>query len=394
MMSISSQGGRQRRPSVVATGKKARPGGKPADEAATSSAPESSPAEDSPADGSPAGGSSPAAGASGTRTASKAAGSKAAGAKAAGAKTPAAKAAPSKAAGGKTGAGSGKGGAAGRAGAGAGKGGLATGKGAAASGKGGLATGKGGVATGKGGAVTGKGGAGARPGTKGGTRRPITPVKVSQGRSWGPIALFTVVGLLAAGIIGWGAWAVYQNGRSWEDKANGINGIADYRKTDASMLTRNHKAGQLQYKVSPPVGGDHNPTWQRCMGDVYDAQIPSENAVHSLEHGAVWITYRPDLPKDQVDKLAGKVRGKDYLLMSPFPGLDKPISLQAWGYQLKVNNASDGRIDDFISALRQNASMEPGAVCSAGNYTTGTGTTPRDLSDQQNPNNGMPGSGG
>jgi Protein of unknown function (DUF3105) len=203
-----------------------------------------------------------------------------------------------------------------------------------------------------------------------------------------------VVGLIAAGIIGWGGWAVYQNGRSWEDKANAIDGIVDYRKTDPDMLARNHKAGQLQYKVTPPVGGDHNPTWQRCMGDVYDAQIPSENAVHSLEHGAVWITYRPDLPKNEVDQLASKVRGKDFLLMSPFPGLDKPISLQAWGYQLKVDNASDGRIDDFISALRQNATLEPGAVCSAGNYTTGTGTTPRDLSQQQDPNAGMPGTGG
>jgi len=247
-------------------------------------------------------------------------------------------------------------------------------------------------------AAGGRPGAGKRPGAGGkggGPRRPVAPVKVTQGRNWGAVALFTVVGLLAAGIIGWGAWAVYQNGRSWEDKADSISGIVNYRKTDPGMLTRNHKTGKVSYKVNPPVGGDHNPTWERCMGDVYDAQIPSENAVHSLEHGAVWITYRPDLPKDQVEKLASKVRGKDYLLMSPFPGLDKPISLQAWGYQLKVDNANDGRIDDFISALRENATMEPGAVCSAGNYTTGTGTNPRDLSNQtDNPNDMTGGSGG
>jgi hypothetical protein len=318
-MSISSQGGQQRRPSVVATGKKDPADGKPAD--------------------------SPAADSSATPSTAKTTGNRP------GAKAPAAKAAGSKGAGGRSGAAT-------RAGVGA------------------------------------RPGPGGRPGAKGGggTRRPITPVKVSQGRSWGPIALFTVVGLIAAGIIGWGGWAVYQGGRSWEDKANGINGIVDYRKTDPNMLTRNHKAGALQYKVTPPVGGDHNPTWERCMGDVYGTQIPSENAVHSLEHGAVWITYRPDLPKDQVTKLASKVRNKDFLLMSPFPGLDKAISLQAWGYQLKVDNANDGRIDDFISALRENATMEPGAVCSAGNYTTGTGKTPRDLSDQQG--GGMPGTGG
>jgi hypothetical protein len=343
MMSISSQGGQQRRPSVVATGKKPPADRTPADEVDETAIETDSSAQESPEDSpTPAGG----------RTAAKATG-----------KTTATKTA-------KSGTRSGTAGGT-RAGGTGSKAGAAKAGGAA------------------------KGGGG-RPGAKGGgsTRRPVTPVKVSQGRSWGPIALFTVVGLIAAGIIGWGGWAVYQNGRSWEDKANAISGIVDYRKTDPNMLTRNHKAGQLQYKVNPPVGGDHNPTWQRCQGDVYDAQIPSENAVHSLEHGAVWLTYRPDLPKDQVDQLASKVRGKDYLLMSPFPGQDKPISLQAWGYQLKVDNAGDGRIDDFISALRQNATQEPGAVCSAGNYTTGTGTTPRDLSQQQDPNAGMPGTGG
>jgi Protein of unknown function (DUF3105) len=325
MMSISSQGGQQRRPSVVATGKKAPPADKsPADEPAESSSGADAKAEST---AKPAG----------SKTTPKTAARTGA----------AAKTTPKTAA--RTGA--------------AAKAGAKSGTGAR-------------PATGA------RPGAGAKGGKGGGPRRPVTPVKVSQGRNWGPIALFTVVGLLAAGIIGWGGWAVYQNGRSWEDKANSISGIVDYRKTDPNMLSRNHKAGTLSYKTTPPVGGDHNPTWERCMGDVYDTQIPSENAVHSLEHGAVWITYRPDLAKDQVDKLASKVRGKDFLLMSPFPGLDKPISLQAWGYQLKLDSANDGRIDDFISALRENASLEPGTPCSSGNYTTGTGTTPRDLSSQ------------
>jgi hypothetical protein len=100
-----------------------------------------------------------------------------------------------------------------------------------------------------------------------------------------------------------------------------------------------------------------------------------------MEHGAVWVTYRPDLPSDQVEKLAKRVRGNSYMLMSKYPGLDKPISLQAWGYQLKVDNADDGRIDDFIRILRQNATQEPGAECAGAqpNYITGTGSQPHDL---------------
>lgn len=246
--------------------------------------------------------------------------------------------------------------------------------------------------------ATGKPAAGARPGGARpagggkGPRKPITPVKVSQGRAWGPIALFAAVGVLAVAIVGYGAYAVFQGSKSWEDKASGIAGIVNIRKSDPNSLKyEQHQTGPIQYtKYSPPVGGVHNPVWQNCMGDVYDAQIANEHAVHSLEHGAVWITYRPDLPKDQVDKLAAKVRGKEKMLMSPYPGLDKPISLQAWGYQLKVDKADDGRIDDFISALRVNASIEgPTISCSQG--ITATGTTPHELpqgSGDQQP--GMP----
>jgi hypothetical protein len=230
---------------------------------------------------------------------------------------------------------------------------------------------------------------GARPGTAGGGkggRPPITPVKVSQGRSWGPIALFTAVGLVAASIIGFGVYEVYKNGLSWQQKADAIAGIVDYRKTEPDLLKpAQHAYGKLSYPQSPPVGGEHNPNWQRCQGDVYNDQIPNENAVHALEHGAVWITYNPSLPKDQVDKLAAKVKGNDYMLMSQYPGLDKPISLQAWGFQLKLDSADDKRIDEFIKDLRQNASQEPGTPCSSGNYTTKTGADPVNLGQSAAP---------
>jgi hypothetical protein len=219
-------------------------------------------------------------------------------------------------------------------------------------------------------------------GGKGGNRPPVAPVKVSQDRPWGSITLFAVVALIAVGIVGFGVYQVFKSQETWKDHAKAIPGIVDYTKKDPA-LTRSgqHQYGHIDYKQSPPVAGPHNYNWQRCQGDVYPAQIANEHAVHALEHGAVWIAYRPDLPKDQVEKLAGKVRGNDFMFMSPYPNLDKPISLQAWGYQLKVDNASDGRIDDFVKALRQNATQEPGAACStaSGNYITSTGTTPHDL---------------
>jgi hypothetical protein len=228
---------------------------------------------------------------------------------------------------------------------------------------------------------------GSRPPAKGGGggkgRKPVTPVKVSSGTNWGPIMIGGVVGVVVLAILGYAVFAVVRGSRSWEDKAADIKGIVNYRaQKNATLESRNHKDGTLTYLTSPPVGGDHNPLWQNCMGDVYDQAIANEHAVHSLEHGAVWVTYKPGIPQDQIDDLKKKVQGKDYMFMSPYPGLDHNISLQVWGYQLKLDDATDSRIDEFIKDARLNASMEPGAACSSGNTTTGpvtaaaTGTQP------------------
>lgn len=209
-------------------------------------------------------------------------------------------------------------------------------------------------------------------------RRPA-PVKVGKERNWGPWILFAAVGVVAVLIIGYAFWTQRSSGgTSWEERAGGIEGIQTF-DTNAEWMAPQHVAGPLQYDVLPPVGGHHNDRWQNCTGVVYNAQIANEHAVHGLEHGAVWITYEPSLPQGQIDELASIVEGADYTFMSPFAGLDAPISLQAWGYQLKVDSAGDGRIRDFIRTLRNNAGPEAGtATCGGPTAVTTTGTTPVD----------------
>ena len=54
-------------------------------------------------------------------------------------------------------------------------------------------------------------------------------------------------------------------------------------------------------------------------------------------------------------------------MMSPYPGQDAPIILTAWGRQLKVQDASDPRIDAFLRAFVLGPQTpEPGAPCSDG----------------------------
>ncbi|MEV6298429.1 DUF3105 domain-containing protein [Actinoplanes sp. NPDC051861] len=221
---------------------------------------------------------------------------------------------------------------------------------------------------------------GNRPGGKSGGgkgRKPVAPVKVAGGRNWGPIAVAGVVVLIAVGIIGYGVFASVKSSQPWEDQLAEIEGVVNYRaQKNAQIDDRTHKEGPQTYVTNPPVGGAHNQAWQNCMGDIYTQPIANEHAVHSLEHGAVWITYKQGLGADQVEALQKRVEGKDFMFMSPVANLDKNVSVQVWGYQLKLDTATDDRIDNFIKAARVKASMEPGAPCSGGNTTSDPVTAP------------------
>ena len=132
--------------------------------------------------------------------------------------------------------------------------------------------------------------------------------------------------------------------------------------TTASYPAGQHVAGGITWKESPPVGGAHNVAWQNC--GFYTEPVHDEHAVHSLEHGAVWITYRPDLPADQVQQLASLARG-DYMLVSPYPGLPVPVIATAWNHQIRLDGAGDKRLTAFIDAYRNNPRNTPefGAAC-------------------------------
>jgi hypothetical protein len=132
-------------------------------------------------------------------------------------------------------------------------------------------------------------------------------------------------------------------------------------------LSRNHVTTNVSYPMHPPVGGDHNPVWLNCNGDVYTEPVRDENAVHSLEHGAVWVTYSGKASKADVAALAAKVRKTPYTLMSPYENQASPIMLTAWGHQLSVRSAGDPGVDRFLATYVQGEQTpEPGASCTGG----------------------------
>ncbi|MBA3610128.1 MAG: DUF3105 domain-containing protein [Rubrobacter sp.] len=126
-----------------------------------------------------------------------------------------------------------------------------------------------------------------------------------------------------------------------------------------------HTEEDVNYEQSPPAGGEHNPTWQNC--GYYDEPVRNETAVHSLEHGAVWITYSPDLPNDQINVLRERATNETYLLVSPMEDLPSPVVASAWGKQVQLEDAENEDLDKFIRAFREGPQTpEPGAACTGG----------------------------
>jgi len=126
-----------------------------------------------------------------------------------------------------------------------------------------------------------------------------------------------------------------------------------------------HLAGTLHDDGEVPAGGPHAEVWQNC--GFYDAEVASENAVHSLEHGAVWISYQPGLSSDQVEELRGFTGNLEKVLVSPVPGQEAPIIVTAWANQLELEDAGDPRLSQFVNEFEGSFDApEPGGRCSGG----------------------------
>ena len=125
---------------------------------------------------------------------------------------------------------------------------------------------------------------------------------------------------------------------------------------------RNHVDTPVEYPQTPPVGGNHSPVWQNCQ--YYDTAVPNERGVHSLEHGAVWITYAPDTPRADRDVLKSLAQTGDHILISQYDGLPSPIVASAWGKQLQLQSVNDPELKPFVDFFESGPQTpEPGVTC-------------------------------
>jgi hypothetical protein len=134
-----------------------------------------------------------------------------------------------------------------------------------------------------------------------------------------------------------------------------------------SAVTGDHTLGSVTYAQVPPHSGDHSPVWQKC--GFYVEPVDNRHAVHTLEHGAVWITYQPDLPQIQIEVLRALTQRQDDVLVSPYPeGLPAPVVVSVWGRQVLLDGVDEPRLDQALREIRNGpAAPEPGGGCDGPN---------------------------
>lgn len=184
-------------------------------------------------------------------------------------------------------------------------------------------------------------------------KSPKSQPKKKRSINWGQIAFVGGLTLAMTAIIGAAVVSNMIEGR-W------VNDVKVYKYKGGT-----HLGEPVKYKESPAVGGEHSPAWQNC--GFYSEPVLNENAVHSLEHGAVWLTYRPGLSADDILKLRAYTYRTGYVLVSPLAGQKADVVATAWNHQLILESADDERLDKFVTRYVQGPQTpEPGAACSNG----------------------------
>ncbi|MFT2817184.1 DUF3105 domain-containing protein [Leifsonia sp. A12D58] len=167
----------------------------------------------------------------------------------------------------------------------------------------------------------------------------------------GVVGAVAVVGLIVTSVVLTPQSASYSAGGTGAE----VDGVETFTNTAGHVET------PVTYAQTPPAGGEHNPMWLNC--GVYTESVPNENAVHSLEHGAIWVTYDPSISDAELATLKSKLPST-YIVLSPFDDLPSPIVLSGWNVQLKVDSADDTRIEEFLEEhWKSNTVPEPGAAC-------------------------------
>lgn len=155
---------------------------------------------------------------------------------------------------------------------------------------------------------------------------------------------YGIIGLVILGVVG---YIAYDNSSS-PPKAPTLG------TEHADLGTKHVPDGtRAEYNSNPPSSGDHYIA--PAPKGFYEQEIPDGTLIHNLEHGYVWIAYRPDLPKDQIEKLK-KLFSAPFsdpkfkpskAIVAPRSNNPAPISAVSWRWTMDLNSFDEDKLKTF-----------------------------------------------
>lgn len=125
--------------------------------------------------------------------------------------------------------------------------------------------------------------------------------------------------------------------------------VSDQGREHIAITNTNHPS----YNSNPPTSGPHFS--QPSEWGVYKQELADETLIHNLEHGGVWISYKPGIPEEVRKNLENfyKKWGRK-VIVTPRSKNDSDIALAAWNRldKFSVSEYSEERVEKFIKAFR------------------------------------------
>lgn len=118
-----------------------------------------------------------------------------------------------------------------------------------------------------------------------------TAVSIAEPVPWVAVLGGGAVGLASVGVL---AYASSNTGVYAPNPMRDTVLVINWGTVAATAPSQGHKAGPLTYDHTPSSGGEHHGLSSTGTGAGYRERVSAENATHSMEHGAVRGTYRPD----------------------------------------------------------------------------------------------------